>query len=260
MNIVVCMKQVPDTTAEKTLNPDGTLDRANVPAVVNPWDEYAIETALRIREAQGGEVTLLCMGPENAPETIRRGLAMGADKAVLVTDPALHGSDMWATGLVLAQALKKLQFDLVLFGSQSTDAGGGIVYGIVAELLGLPQISWVNQIEVADGKVRGQRLSDAGFDVVEAALPALVSITQTPYEPRYSTLPNIMKAKKKELLTWSPAEIGVPMDQVGLGAARTAVVGTEKPQTARQTSVYVAEDPEATAKYIADFLAARKLI
>jgi electron transfer flavoprotein beta subunit len=254
------MKQVPDTTAEKRLNADGTLDRASVPAVVNPWDEYAIETALRIREAQGGEVTLLCMGPENAPETIRRGLAMGADKGVLVTDPALHGSDMWATGYVLAQALKQLQFDLVLFGSQSTDAGGGIVYGIVAELLNLPQVSWVNQIEVGGGKVRGQRLSGAGFDIGGAALPALVSITQTPYEPRYPTLPNIMKAKKKELRTWSLADVGVDGGQVGLQAARTAVTGTEKPQTERQVQTYVAEDPEATAKYIADFLAARKLI
>jgi electron transfer flavoprotein beta subunit len=260
LNIVVCMKQVPDTTAEKRLNADGTLDRAAVPAVVNPWDEYAIETALRLREAQGGEVTLLCMGPENAPETIRRALAMGADRAVLVTDPALHGSDMWATGYVLAQALKKLQFDMVLFGSQSTDAGGGIVYGIVAEILGLPQISWVNQIEAGGGKVRGQRLSDAGFDVVEAALPAVVSITQTPYEPRYPTLPNIMKAKKKELLTWSLADIGVDGGQVGLTAARTAVRGAEKAQTQRQNSVYVAEDPATTATYIADFLAARKLI
>ncbi len=260
MNIIVCIKQVPDTTAEKQLQADGTLDRAGVPAVVNPWDEYAVETALRIREAQGGEVTLLCMGPTNAPETIRRGLAMGADKGVLVTDPALHGSDMWATGHVLAQALKKLPFDLALFGSQSTDAGGGIVYGIIAEILGLPQVSWVNQIEVGDGKVRGQRLSDTGFDVVEAALPAVVSITQTPYEPRYPTLPNIMKAKKKELRTWSLAEIGVDPGQVGLGAARTAVVGTERPPTGRQTQVYVADDPATTATVIADFLAARKLI
>ncbi len=258
--MIVCIKQVPDTTAEKQLQADGTLDRGSVPAVVNPWDEYAIETALRIREAQGGEVTLLCMGPANAPETIRRGLAMGADKGVLVTDPALHGSDMWATGHVLAQALKQLPFDLVLFGSQSTDAGGGLVYGIVAEILGLPQVSWVNQIEVDGGKVRGQRLSDSGFDVVEAALPAVVSITQTPYEPRYPTLPNIMKAKKKELRTWALAEIGVDPGQVGLGAARTAVLSTERPQTGRQTQVYVAEDAATAATYIADFLAARKLI
>jgi electron transfer flavoprotein beta subunit len=260
LDIIVCMKQVPDTTADKRLNADGTLDRVALPAVVNPWDEYAIETALRIREAQGGEVTMLCMGPENAPETIRRALAMGADKGVLVTDPALHGSDMWATGYVLAQALKKLQFDLVLFGSQSTDAGGGIVYGIVAELLGLPQVSWVNQIEVGGGKVRGQRLSDAGFDVIEAALPAVVSITQTPYEPRYPTLPNIMKAKKKELRTWSLADIGVDTSRVGLTASHTTVLSTERPQTQRTTQTLKVDDPAAAARAIADFLAARKLI
>ena len=260
MNIVVCMKQVPDTTAEKHLNADGTLDRESVPAVVNPWDEYAIETALRIREDQGGEVTLLCMGPANAPETIRRGLAMGADKGVLVTDPALHGSDMWATGHVLAQALKQLEWDLALFGSQSTDANGGVVFGIVAEILGLPQVSAVNQIEIGGGTVRGQRLSDAGFDVVEAQLPAVVSITQTPYEPRYPTLPNIMKAKKKELRTLGLSDIGVDPSRVGLGAAATAVLGAERPETARTTETYRVEDPAAAAKAIADFLAARKLI
>src|SRR4051812_15981275 len=254
------MKQVPDTTADKRLTPDGTLDRASVPAVVNPWDEYAIETALRIREAQGGEVTVLCMGPENAPETIRRALAMGADKGVLVTDPALHGSDMWATGYVLAQALKQLSFDLVLFGSQSTDAGGGVVYGIVAEMLGLQQVSWVNQIEASGGTVRGQRLSDTGFDVVEAPLPAVVSITQTPYEPRYPTLPNIMKAKKKELRTLSLADIGADASLVGLKASRTSVLGAERPQTQRTTQTYKADDPAAAARAIADFLAARKLI
>src|SRR3954470_7197563 len=148
MNIVVCMKSVPETTAEKRLSPDGTLDRASVPAVINPWDEYAIEEALRIRENGdgSGEIVLLCMGPDGSTETIRKGLAMGADRAVLVTDPALHGSDMWATASVLAAALKKLQYDLIMFGSQSTDAGGGLVYNMVAEMLGLPAITWINEI------------------------------------------------------------------------------------------------------------------
>src|SRR5947209_2941026 len=152
------MKSVPDTTSEKKLLPDGTLDRESVPAVINPWDEYAIEEALRLREggAASGEIVLLCMGPEGSTETIRKGLAMGADRAVLVTDPGLHGSDIWATASVLAAALKKMQFDLVMFGSQSTDAGGGVVYNIVAELLGLPAVTWINEIEIADGKVRGK--------------------------------------------------------------------------------------------------------
>src|SRR5947207_1802011 len=145
------MKSVPETTAEKRLLPDGTLDRASVPAIINPWDEYAIEEALRIREAGGGsgEIVLLCMGPESSPEVIRKGLAMGADRAILISDPALHGSDMWATGKVLAEALKQTQYDLIMFGSQSTDAGGGMIYNIVAEILGIPAVTWINEIEVA---------------------------------------------------------------------------------------------------------------
>lgn len=262
MNIVVCMKSVPDTTAEKKLQPDGTLDRASVPAIINPWDEYAIEEALRIREGGdgSGEIVLLCMGPEGSTETIRKGLAMGADRAVLVSDPALHGSDMWATGRVLAAALKNLQFDIVMFGSQSTDAGGGIVYNIVAEMLGLPAVTWINEVTVAGGKVRGKRGSDIGYDVVEASLPAVVSVTQTAHEPRYPSLPGIMKAKKKEIASHNLGSLGVDAAEVGLAGAHTAVVGTERPQTARSKQVLKADDPAATAAAIADFLESKKLI
>lgn len=262
MNIIVCMKSVPETTAEKRLLPDGTLDRAGVPAVINPWDEYAIEEALRIRESGdgSGEIVLLCMGPDGSAETIRKGLAMGADRALLISDPALHGSDMWATGKVLAEALRKQQFDLALFGSQSTDAGGGMIYNIVAEMLGLPAVTWVNEIEVTGGKVRGKRGSDIGYDVVEAPLPAVASVTQTAHEPRYPSLPGIMKAKKKEIATMSLADLGVEASQVGLSGAKSAVTGSERPQTARARQTIKAEDPAATASAIADFLESRKLI
>ena len=262
MNIVVCMKSVPETTAEKRLLPDGTLDRASVPAIINPWDEYAIEEALRIREGGdgSGEIVLLCMGPENSSETIRKGLAMGADRAVLVTDPALHGNDMWATGMVLALALKQLQFDLVLFGSQSTDAGGGMVYNIVAEMLGLPAVTWVNEIEVTGDKVRGKRGSDIGYDVVEAPLPAVASVTQTAHEPRYPSLPGIMKAKKKEIANMALADLGVDTSQLGLAGAKTTVTGQERPQTSRAKQVLKAEDGSSAAVAIADFLESRKLI
>ena len=262
MNIVVCMKSVPETTAEKRLLPDGTLDRAGVPAIINPWDEYAIEEALRIREGGdgSGEIILLCMGPENSTETIRKGLAMGADRAVLVTDPALHGNDMWSTGMVLASALKQIQFDLVMFGSQSTDAGGGMVYNIVAEMLGLPAVTWVNEIEVTGGKVRGKRGSDIGYDVVEAPLPAVASVTQTAHEPRYPSLPGIMKAKKKEIANMGLAELGVDTSSIGLAGAKTTVTGQEKPQTARAKQVLKAEDGTSAAVAIADFLESRKLI
>lgn len=262
MNIVVCMKSVPETTAEKRLLPDGTLDRASVPVIINPWDEYAIEEALRIREGGdgSGEIILLCMGPENSTETIRKGLAMGTDRAVLVTDPALHGNDMWATGMVLASTLKTLQFDLVLFGSQSTDAGGGMVYNIVAEMLGIPAVTWINEIEITGGKVRGKRGSDIGYDVVEAPLPAIASVTQTAHEPRYPSLPGIMKAKKKEIVSMGLGELGVDSSQVGLAGAKTTVTGQERPQTARAKQVLKAEDGSSAAVAIADFLESRKLI
>jgi electron transfer flavoprotein beta subunit len=255
------MKSVPETTAEKRLMPDGTLDRAGVPAVINPWDEYAIEEALRIREGGAeGEIVLLCMGPEGSTETIRKGLAMGADRAVLVSDPALHGSDYLATARVLAGALGKIPFDLVMFGSQSTDAGGGVVYSIVAEMLGLPAVTWVNEIEVTGGKVRGKRGSDVGYDVVEASLPAIASVTQTAHEPRYPSLPGIMKAKKKEIATMSLGDLGIGAGEVGLAGARTTVTGTEKPQSARAKQIIKADDPQAAAVAIADFLESRKLI
>ena len=262
MNIIVCMKSVPDTTAEKRLLPDGTLDRDAVPAIINPWDEYAIEEALRIREEGdgSGEIVLLCMGPEGSTETIRKGLAMGADRAVLVADPALHGSDMLATASVLAAALKGMQYDLIMFGSQSTDAGGGMVYNMIAEMLGLPAVTWINEIQVTAGKVRGKRGSDVGYDVVEAPLPAIASVTQTAHEPRYPSLPGIMKAKRKEIAVKSLGDLGVDPAQVGLAGARTTVTGSERPQATRQKQIVKAEDPETTAKLIADFLESRKLI
>jgi electron transfer flavoprotein beta subunit len=262
MNIVVCMKAVPDTTADKKLAADGTLDRASLPVVINPWDEYAIEEALRIREsgAATGEIILLCMGPDSSTETIRKGLAMGADRAILVTDPALHGSDYLATARVLAEALRKTPFDLALFGSQSTDAGGGVIYNIVAELLGLPAITWLNEIEVVGDKVRGKRGSDTGYDVVEAPLPAIASVTQTANEPRYPSLPGIMKAKKKEIATMALADLGISANEVGLAGATTVVEGSERPQSARARQIIKAEDPAATASAIADFLESKKLI
>jgi electron transfer flavoprotein beta subunit len=262
MNIVVCMKSVPDTTAEKRLLPDGTLDRNAVPAIINPWDEYAIEEALRLREsgAASGEIVLLLMGPDIANETIRKALAMGADRAVHVNDPALHGSDYLATARVLAEALRKVPHDLVMFGSQSTDAGGGVIYSIVAELLGVPALTWINEISMEGGKVRGRRLSDVGYDVVEAPLPAIASLTQTKNEPRYPSLPGIMKAKKKEIAPMTLGDLGIPAGEVGLAGAKTTVTGQERPQTERARQTIKAEDPAATAAAIADFLESRKLI
>ncbi|HXG40225.1 MAG TPA: electron transfer flavoprotein subunit beta/FixA family protein, partial [Candidatus Limnocylindrales bacterium] len=179
MRIVVLMKPVPDpASGQERLGPDLRVDRAAAPSVINGNDEYALEAALKLVEAHGGEVTLLAMAPPNAPETIRKGLAMGAHRGVHVTDPALAGSDTLSTARVLAAALRTLEYDLVLAGVDTSDGGTGVVPAGVAALLGLPYLSYAARIEPGDGRVRVDRLSPAGYDVLEAPLPALVGCTQ----------------------------------------------------------------------------------
>ena len=183
MNIVVCVKQVPDSWAEKKLNPlDSTLDREATDAVVNELDEYAIEEALQLQERLGGSaactVTVLTMGPEKALETIRKGLQMGADQGVHVVDDALHGTDAIGTSLVLAAAIERLGPELVIMGSESTDARMSVVPAMVAERLGRPQLTFANKIDVDGQLVRIQRQTDYGYDTVEATLPVLVSVVE----------------------------------------------------------------------------------
>src|SRR5881398_2167456 len=211
MNIVVCVKQVPDTWAEKKLNSsDKTVDREGVDGVMNELDEYAVEEALKIKEAQGsGEVTVLSMGPEKAVETIRKALSMGADKAVHVVDPALHGSDALATSYALAQALSTIEHDLVLLGVESTDARMSVVPAMLAERLGASQLTFARKVEVGDGTVKIERLTDTGYDVVEAPTPAVVSVVEKINEPRYPSFKGIMAAKKKPLTTLTLANAGI---------------------------------------------------
>ena len=169
MNIVVCVKQVPDTATERKLKSDDkTLDREAADGVINELDEYAVEEALTIKEAHGGEVTVLTMGPDKAADSIRKALAMGADKAVHVSDDALVGSDALSTSYALAQALKKIGFDLVILGSESTDARTGMVAAMLAERLGVPQVTLANKVEIDGSSFKAQRLTDYGFDRVEA--------------------------------------------------------------------------------------------
>ncbi len=261
MRIVVCTKQTPDTTAQKRMNEELRLDRASVEGVINPFDEYAIEEALRLKDRLGADVTLLCMGPMSAQEALRRGLAMGADNAVLVTDERLVGSDALATGLVLAQALRKLSWDLIICGMASTDAGTSLVPGIISARLGLPYIGWVNaDLEFGDGTVRAHRTSEKGYDVIEAALPAVVSITKAIGEPRYPTMKGIMQAKKKELTVWSLDDIGVDPSQVGSGAAKTKVLAVSSPPPKSKGVVYRDLSPHEAAQKILEFLVEKKLI
>ena len=224
MKIAVCVKQVPDTWAEKSLRAeDSTLDRASADGVLNELDEYAVEEALQIAEAHGGEVTVVSMGPERAAETVRKALSMGADAGVHILDDALHGSDAIATSAVLAAALEGKGFDLIVFGSESTDARMSVVPAMVAERLGLAQLTFAQRVSVTDSQVTIERVTDYGFDTVTADLPVVISVVEKINEPRYPSFKGIMAAKKKPVETLTVADLAVEPAAVGQAAAWTAV-------------------------------------
>jgi electron transfer flavoprotein beta subunit len=262
MRIVVLTKPVPDpAAAAERLGPDGRLDRAASPAVINGNDEYTLEAALKLVEAHEGEVTLLSMAPPNAVETMRKGLAMGAHRGVLVTDPALAGSDQWSTIQVLVAALRTLEYDLVLAGFDTSDGVGGVVGAAVATLLKLPYISSAARIEPdpGAGTVRVRRISPTGFDVLETPMPALIVGTQLLGEPRYPSLKGIMAARSKEVVTTSLADLGLDASAVGGAVARMKVTDQQKPPARGATQV-VRGSAEEGAKAIVDLLASRRLI
>ncbi len=259
MNIVVCVKQVPDTWAERTLRADDSrLDRASVDGVINELDEYAIAEGLRRQEAHGGEVTILSMGPEKATEAIRKALSMGADKAVHLIDDGLEGSDGLGTSLALATVLQRIGFDLVILGSESTDARMGVMASMLAERLGVPQVSLARKVEVDGSAIRIERMTEYGYDKVESSLPAVISVVEKINEPRYPSFKGIMAAKKKPVETLSLADAGIDPGQVGLGAAATEVVSFAK-RPPRQAGTVVKDEGDGGAK-AAEYLASQKFI
>jgi electron transfer flavoprotein beta subunit len=259
VNIVVCVKQVPDTELERSLVPgDNTVNRASADGVINYLDEFAIEAGLQLAEAHGGEVTILSMGPGKAAESIRKALSMGADKAVHVTDDALAGSDALGTSLALAEALKAVGFDLVIFGSESTDARTGMVPAMVAERLGVPQLTLAAKVDISGSDVTIRRVTDDGYQVVTGALPAVVSVVEKINEPRYPTFKGIMAAKKKPVRVLSLADLDLDAGSVGLaGAASWVEDFAARPP--RQAGVVVKDEGDGGAK-AAGFLAERKFI
>ena len=260
MKIVVCVKQVPDTWSEKKLDPaTKTLDRASVDGVMNELDEYAVEEALKIAEATSGEVVVLSMGPEQSTETIRKALSMGADAGIHILDEGLAGSDAVATSLAIAKVLDGRGADLVIFGSESTDARMSVVPAMVAERLGLPQLTFANKVEApGDGTVKAHRLTDYGYDVVEASTPAVISVVEKINEPRYPSFKGIMAAKKKPVETISLADAGIEPATVGLGAAWSAVAEfADAP--ARAAGTVVTDEGDGGTK-IADYLSEQKFI
>jgi electron transfer flavoprotein beta subunit len=261
MNIVVLVKQVPDTYSERKLtDADHTLDRGAADAVLDEINERAVEEALLIKEAQGGEVTVVSVGPERATEAIRKALSMGADKAIHVTDEALHGADVLQTATVLAKAIGTVEsVDLVIAGNESTDGVAGAVPSIVAELLGLPQLTHARKVELDGTTVKVEReTADEGLTRLEAALPALVSVTEKINEPRYPSFKGIMAAKKKPVTTVTVADLGVDAGDVGLANAWSSVLeATPKPP--RSGGQKVDDEGDGGAK-IAEYLVGQKLI
>jgi len=266
MNIVVCVKYVPDAQAERTFNAsDNTTDRENVDGLLSELDEYAVEEALKIVEAGEGEVTVLTVGPERAADAIKKSLQMGADKGVHVSDPAIHGSDAVATSLVLAEAIKKLgadaPVDLVITGMASTDGTMGVVPTMLSERLGLPAVTFASELTVegdSGGTVTIRRDGDASTQTIAASLPALVSVTDQINEPRYPSFKGIMAAKKKPVATWTLADLGLQPSQVGLEAAWTKVesFAARPPRTQGE----IVTDEGDGGSRLAEFLSSRKFV
>ncbi|HYM82581.1 MAG TPA: electron transfer flavoprotein subunit beta/FixA family protein [Candidatus Dormibacteraeota bacterium] len=262
MRIVVLTKPVPDpASGGERLGPDGRLIRTATPAVLNGNDEYALEAALKLTERLGGEVTLLSMAPAGAPETLRKGLAMGATRAVHVQDPAIEGSCTRSTAHVLAAALRTLEYDLVLAGADTSDGQAGVVAPAVATLLGLPYLSYAARIEPDPdtGRVRVRRLSPIGYDLLEAPMPALIACTQVLGEPRYPTLKGIMAARSKELLGRSLADLDLGGAGVGVAASANRLVESHPPAPRPPTQV-LRGAPQDSAAAIVSFLESRRVI
>ena len=265
MKIVVLVKYVPDAAGDRTFAADGTVDRAAGDGLLSELDEYALEQALRIADSAGErggddvEVVAMTLGPDDAADAIKRALQMGANAGIHVSDEALHGTDYLGTSTVLAAAVAKAAPDLVLCGMASTDGSGGVVPTMVAERLGWPAVTFGATLEVTGGVVRIRRDGDAASVVVEAALPAVVSVTDQSGEARYPSMRGILAAKKKPVETWSLADLGVDPAGVGLSAAWTAVLEAE-PRPPKQAGRVVADDGGAGAAALVEFLAAGKYV
>jgi electron transfer flavoprotein beta subunit len=258
VKIAVCVKQVPEGAARRLDPGTKRLDRSGEGAL-NPFDAHAVEEALKIRDASGeGEVLVLSMGPEKAVDSLRKALAMGADRAVLISDDGLAGSDLVATSAVLAKALAREEADLVLLGQQGSDSDGAVLGAALADRLRLPMFSQAAELTLSDGSIRGKRQTEFGYDVIEAPLPAVVAVSDAINEPRYPSLKGIMGAKKKPQETLSLGDLEVETGAAGEDGSKTEVYALGDPPP-RGDSRKI-EDDGSAAQQIVDFLAEKRLI
>ncbi|WP_031026752.1 electron transfer flavoprotein subunit beta/FixA family protein [Streptomyces albus] len=259
LRIVVCVKYVPDATGDRHFAEDLTTDRESVDGLLSELDEYAVEQALQIAdEADDAEITVLTVGPEDAKDALRKALSMGADKAVHVEDDDLHGTDALDTSYVLAKAIEKTGYDLVVCGMASTDGTMGVLPAMLAERLGVPQVTLLSEVSVADGQVTGRRDGDAATEQLQAQLPAVVSVTDQSGEARYPSFKGIMAAKKKPVESLDLDDLDIDADEVGLEGAWTRVADVaERPA---RTAGTVVKDEGEGGKQLAEYLASQKFI
>jgi electron transfer flavoprotein beta subunit len=262
VKIVVTVKLVPDPNAEKRIDPQTKrLVRTGVETVLNPYDEYALEAALQLKERAGGEsrVTVFTMAPQTLRETLRKALAMGADDAVLLADPELEGSDVWATACAIAASLRRLEYDLLIVGGLTDDSSTGAVPGALAEHLGLPCVTNARKVEIVADGLEVERETDVGYQTVRTPLPALLTTALTFGEPRYASLKGIMGAKKKPLATTSLADLALDVP-VGVGGSKTELRSFSPPPARGKGQTVEAADGAAGARAIFDFLTEKKLV
>ncbi|MCX5588481.1 electron transfer flavoprotein subunit beta/FixA family protein [Streptomyces erythrochromogenes] len=260
LRIVVCVKYVPDATGDRQFTEDLTVNRDDVDGLLSELDEYAVEQALQISENSDDdvEITVLTVGPEDAKDALRKALSMGADKAIHVEDDDLHGTDVMGTSLVLAKAIEKAGYDLVITGMASTDGTMGVLPAILAERLGVPQATLLSEVKVEDGTVTGRRDGDTASEQLAASLPALVSVTDQSGEARYPSFKGIMAAKKKPVESWDLEDLEIEADEVGLEGSWTAVDSAA--QRPARTAGTIVKDEGEGGKQLAEFLAGQKFI
>ena len=263
MDIVVCIKQVPDTEEMPHIrvNPEtNTLVRESVKGIINPFDENAIEEALRLREVKGGWVTVVSMGPPQAKEALRKALAMGADQAILISDSSFAGSDTLATSYTLAMGIRKIgKFDLLLLGKQAIDGDTAQVGPGLAEWLSIPQITYARKIEVNGNQIRAERTLEDAFEMVEVTLPCLATVTKEINIPRYPSLKGLLSAKRKEILVWGADDLSLDRKRIGLEGSPTQVIKIFTPQPPPKGEILTGEIPEVADRLI-EKLRERKIL
>lgn len=255
--MIVCCKQVLDPEAPPaTFKVDPATNKVvppqGVPPVISPFDEQAVEAALRIKDAKGGKITVISLGTGLLRDVVKKPLSMGADDLVLLEDPAFADGDGWLTAYALAMAIKKVgKFDLIFCGRQAADWDGGQVGSAIAEILGLPAVTVARKVEVLDGKARVERVAADGYDVIEVGLPALITVSNELGAARYPTIKGIMGAKRKEPIVWKPADIGVDPAQIGAAGRRTKLAKLFQPVREAKCELVTADTPEEAAVKLA---------